>query len=427
MLDLKFIRENAELVRKNLRDRANKLNLDELLELDEARRRLIQKSEELRYKRNVDSEKIAQMKREKKKVDHMIEEMKEIGEEIKRIEAELSGYEKRINQMLLLIPNIPDPSVPVGLTPDFNKEVRVWGKKPEFDFQPRPHWDIGEALGILDFERASKITGTHFALYKGMGAQIERALINFMLDLHIHKQGYKEVWPPVLVNRKCITGTGQLPKYEEDMYHCEVDDIFPVPTAEVPLTGLHMDEVLDEKELPIYYTAYTPCFRREAGSYGKETRGLLRVHQFDKVEMVKITKPEDSDRELEKMVQDAEEVVQLLGLPYRIMLLCTVELGFAARKCYDLEIWAPAQQKWLECSSCSNCGDFQARRLNIRYRKRDGKTEFVHTLNGSGIALARTFAAILENYQQKDGSVVIPEVLRPYMSSGSGSEISVIK
>lgn len=415
MLDLKFIRENIELVRKNLQDRANKLDLNEFLKLDEKRRKFIQKLEELKYRRNLSTQKIAQLKKKKKKIDHLVKEMKNLGREIEKLEKEVSVYEKKVNDLVLLIPNIPDALVPVGLTPDANKEVRSGGKKPEFDFQIRPHWDIGETLGILDFSQASKITGSHFALYRGLGARLERALLNFMLDLHINKHGYKEIWPPALVNRECITGTGQLPKYEEDMYHCDLDDFFPIPTAEVPLTGLHKDEVLDEKDLPIYYTAYTPCFRREAGSYGKETRGLLRVHQFDKVEMVKFTRPEDSDAELEKMVQNAEEVVQMLGLPYRVMLLCTVELGFAARKCYDIEIWAPAQNKWLESSSCSNCGDFQARRLNIRYRKKDGKTELVHTLNGSGIALARTFAAILENYQQKDGSVIIPEVLRPYM------------
>jgi len=415
MIDMKFIRENAELIRKNLQDRGNKLNLDELLGMDEERRKLIKKAEELKFKRNVDSEKIAQLKKEKKDADALIKEMKEIGDEIKKLDGELGVYEKKVNDMLLLIPNIPDPSVPVSTDPKDNREVRTWGKKPEFDFQPRPHWDIGEALGILDLGRASKITGAHLAIYKGLGAKLERALINFMLDLHIDKHGYKEIWPPILVNRGCITGTGQLPKYEEDMYRCDLDDIFPIPTAEVPLTGFHKDEVLEEKDLPVYYTAYTPCFRREAGSYGKDTRGLLRVHQFDKVEMVKLTKPEDSDAEHEKMVQNAEEVIQLLKLPYRVILLCTVEIGFSARKCYDLEIWAPAQNRWLESSSCSNCGDFQARRLNIRYRKKDGKTELVHTLNGSGIALARTFAAILENYQQKDGSVIVPDVLKPYM------------
>jgi len=415
MIDMKFIRENAELIRKNLQDRGNKLNLDELLGMDEERRKLIKKAEELKFKRNVDSEKIAQLKKEKKDADALIKEMKEIGDEIKKLDGELGVYEKKVNDMLLLIPNIPDPSVPVSTDPKDNREVRTWGKKPEFDFQPRPHWDIGEALGILDLGRASKITGAHFAIYKGLGAKLERALINFMLDLHIDKHGYKEIWPPILVNRGCITGTGQLPKYEEDMYRCDLDDIFPIPTAEVPLTGFHKDEVLEEKDLPVYYTAYTPCFRREAGSYGKDTRGLLRVHQFDKVEMVKLTKPEDSDAEHEKMVQNAEEVIQLLKLPYRVILLCTVEIGFSARKCYDLEIWAPAQNRWLESSSCSNCGDFQARRLNIRYKKKDGKTELVHTLNGSGIALARTFAAILENYQQKDGSVIVPDVLKPYM------------
>jgi len=415
MIDMKFIRENAELIRKNLQDRGNKLNLDELLGMDEERRKLIKKAEELKFKRNVDSEKIAQLKKEKKDADALIKEMKEIGDEIKKLDGELGVYEKKVNDMLLLIPNIPDPSVPVSTDPKDNREVRTWGKKPEFDFQPRPHWDIGEALGILDLGRASKITGAHFAIYKGLGAKLERALINFMLDLHIDKHGYKEIWPPILVNRGCITGTGQLPKYEEDMYRCDLDDIFPIPTAEVPLTGFHKDEVLEEKDLPVYYTAYTPCFRREAGSYGKDTRGLLRVHQFDKVEMVKLTKPEDSDAEHEKMVQNAEEVIQLLKLPYRVILLCTVEIGFSARKCYDLEIWAPAQNRLLESSSCSNCGDFQARRLNIRYRKKDGKTELVHTLNGSGIALARTFAAILENYQQKDGSVIVPDVLKPYM------------
>jgi len=415
MLDLKFIRENIELVRKNLQDRANKLNLDELLKLDEKRRKSLQKAEELKCKRNQATEEIARLKKEKKKADHLIKEMRKLGEEIGNLENKVSECEGEVNRLLLLIPNIPDSSVPVSNDPKDNKEVRSWGKKPEFDFQPRPHWDVAGGLGIMDFERAAKISSSHFALFKGQGAGLERALLNFMLDLHINKHGYKEIWPPVLVNRKCITGTGQLPKYEEDMYRCDLDDIFPIPTAEVPLTGLHMDEVIEEKDLPIYYTAYTPCFRREAGSYGKDTRGLLRVHQFDKVEMVKLTRPEDSDAELEKMVQNAEEVVQMLGLPYKIIMLCTVELGFAAKKCYDIEIWAPAQKKWLESSSCSNCGDFQARRLNIRYRKKDGKTELVHTLNGSGIALARTFAAILENYQQKDGSVVIPEILRPYM------------
>ena len=415
MLDLKFIRENVELIRKNLQSRANRLDLDGFLKVDEKRRKTLQKVEDLKYKRNQATEEIANLKKEKKKTDCRIEEMRELGEEIEKLEEKVSEYEGEVNRLILLIPNVPDPSVPASIDPKDNKEIRSWGKKPEFDFEPRPHWDIGESLEILDFERAAKITGSHFALYKGLGARLERALINFMLDLHINKHGYKEIWPPVLVNRKCITGTGQLPKYEEDMYHCEIDDIFPIPTAEVPLTGLHMDEVLDEKDLPLCYTAYTPCFRREAGSYGKDTRGLLRVHQFDKVEMVKITKLGDSDSELEKMVQNAEEVVQLLGLPYRVMLLCTVEIGFAAKKCYDIEIWAPVQNKWLESSSCSNCGDFQARRLNIRYRTKEGKNELVHTLNGSGIALARTFAAILENYQQKDGSVLVPEVLQSYM------------
>ena len=424
MIDLKFIRENAELVKVSLKNRGNKLDLDAFLKLDEERRKLIQKAEDLKNRKNVDSEKIAKLKKEKKDAASLIEEMKKIGEEIKKLEEELSGYEEKVNNMLLLIPNIPDPSIPVSTDPKDNKEIRVWGKKPEFDFKPRPHWEIGDTLGILDFDRASKITGTHFALYKGMGARLERALINFMLDLHINKHGYREVSPPILVNRECITGTGQLPKYEEDMYHCEIDDLFPIPTAEVPLTGMHKDEVFDEKDLPVCYTAYTPCFRREAGSYGKDTRGLLRVHQFDKVEMVKFTRPEDSDAELEKMVTNAEEVIQLLDLPYRVILLCTVEIGFAARRCYDIEIYAAAQDKWLESSSCSNCSDFQARRLNIRYRTKEGRNELVHTLNGSGIALARTFAAILENYQQKDGSVVVPKALRPYMG---GTEIINIK
>jgi len=415
MIDLKFIRENTELVKESLRNRGNKLNLDELLSLDESRRKFIGQIEELKRKRNADSEKIAGLKKEKKDASSFIEEMKKIGDEIKKLEADLSGFEEKVNKTLLVIPNIPDASIPVSLDPKDNKEVKVWGKKPKFSFTPRAHWDIGESLDILDFPRASKISGSHFALYKGAGAKLERALINFMLDLHIKKHGYKEITPPILVNRKCITGTGQLPKYEEDMYKCEVDDFFPVPTAEVPLTGMHMDETFEEKDLPVYYTAYTPCFRREAGSYGKDTRGLLRVHQFDKVEMVKLVKPETSDDELEKMLKNAEEVIQLLGLPYRILMLCTIELGFSARKCYDIEIWAPAQDRYLESSSCSNCSDFQARRLNLRYKKKDGKTELLHTLNGSGIALARTFAAILENYQQKDGSVIIPKVLIPYM------------
>jgi seryl-tRNA synthetase len=333
----------------------------------------------------------------------------------------LKSLEENIEKLMLWIPNVHHPSVPVGRGEEDNKVVRAWGEKPQFDFEPLMHWDIAEALGIVDFKRGSTISQSNFVVFKGMGARLVRAIIGFMLDLHTKKHGYEEVWPPALVNRASMMGTGQLPKLEEDMYHCNVDDLFLIPTAEVPLTNLHRDEILDGADLPVYYTAYTPCFRREAGSYGKDTRGLNRVHQFDKVELVKFVAPETSYDELEKLVKDAEEVLQAFGLHYRVNLLCTGELSFSASKCYDLEAWSPAQKKWLEVSSCSNFEDFQARRMGVRYRPAPGeKARLVHTLNGSGVALPRTIIAILETYQTKDGRVRVPEVLVPYMD---GAEV----
>ncbi len=311
---------------------------------------------------------------------------------------------------------MPHKTVPVGKSPRDNVEVRQWGQQPRFDFQPRSHWDLAGDLGIIDFARASKLSGSHFALYRGWGARLERALISFMLDLHTQKHGYTEISPPFIVKRECMVGTGQLPKLEEDMYRCEEDDFFLIPTAEVPLTNMHREEILKGEDLPLYYCAYTPCFRREAGSYGKDTRGLVRIHQFDKVELVKFVRPQDSEEELEKLVRDAEEVLQTLGLHYRVLSLCTADISFAAAKCYDIEVWAPGERRYLEVSSCSSFGDFQARRAQIRYRPPGGaKAEFVHTLNGSGVALPRAVVALLETYQQKDGSVIIPEPLRPYM------------
>jgi seryl-tRNA synthetase len=345
--------------------------------------------------------------------------MKEVASRIKKMEDDLELIEKDIDTLLLLVPNIPHESVPVGADKVFNREIRSWGKKPEFDFPPRPHWEIAKHLGLIDFETSSKMTGGGFALYTGIGAKMERALINFMLDLHTKKHGYKEISPPLMVNRKSMITTGQLPKLEEDMYRLKEDDYFLIPTAEVPLTNIHRNEILRAEDLPLYYTAYTPCFRREAGTYGKETRGLIRVHQFDKVELMKYVKPETSYDELEKLLRDAEEVLQMLEMPYRVMALSTGDISFAASKCYDIEAWASGQNAYLEVSSCSNFEDFQARRGSIRYREKD-TVRYVHTLNGSGIALARTVVALLENNQRKDGTVSAPKALQPYLD---GTEI----
>jgi len=412
MLDIKFIRENPDIVKLSIKNRGYKFDVDEVLQLDAERRKILTEVESLKAERNAISK--------KGKPDQLIiDKMKTISQKIDELDKKVEEIDKKLGNFLLNIPNIPHNSIPVG-GPEANKEVKSWGRHREFDFNPKTHIELGEELDILDFLRSSKIAGSGFCLFKGLGALLERALINFMLDLHTKEHGYKEVFPPFLVNRPSMTGTGQLPKLEEDMYRLKDDDIFLIPTAEVPVTNIHRDEILDESQLPIYYTAYTACFRREAGSYGKDTKGLIRVHQFDKVELVKFVKPETSFDELERLLKNAEEVLQRLGLPYRVAMLATGEVSFAASKCYDIEAWAPGIEKNLEVSSCSNFTDFQARRSNIKYRRTtdDGRrtTEYVHTLNGSGIAMARTVVAIMENYQERDGSITIPEVLRPYMS-----------
>lgn len=415
MLDMKFIRENAPLVKASLEKRNSRFDLDPILKLDEERRGLLLELDELRRQKNEANDAITNLLKEKKDPKEKISSMKEVAARIDIFEKSLKEKEEALNGALLVIPNVVDESVPVG-DPTHNKVVRQWGEAKNFSFTPRSHVDICEYLDIVDFARGSKLAGSNFILYKKSGARLERALINFMLDWHTSQHGYQEMWPPALVNRASMTGTGQLPKLEEDMYRLKDEDLFLIPTAEVPVTNIHRDEILPEESLPLRYVAYTPCFRREAGSYGKDTKGLVRVHQFDKVEMVKFVRPQDSFDELEKLVGNAEAILQALGLVYRVVLLASGDISFAAAKCYDLEAYAPGLDKWLEVSSCSNFCDFQARRANIRFRsKATKKTEFVHTLNGSGLALARIVVAILENYQQKDGSVLIPEVLRPYM------------
>lgn len=419
MLDIKYLRGNLEEVKKKLQHRGEDLtDLSNFEELDKKRRALIAESEQLKGKRNEVSEQIAVLKREKKDADHLIQEMREVGEHIKALDSELNEVEEKLNQLLLNIPNIPHESVPIGDSEDDNVPIRKWGELPTFDFEPKPHWDVAQDLGILDFERAGKVTGSRFVFYKGLGARLERALYNFMLDLHTEKHGYLEIFPPYMVNRESMIGTGQLPKFEEDAFLVEKEDYFLIPTAEVPVTNFHRNEILDGDKLPISYVAYSACFRSEAGSAGRDTRGLIRQHQFNKVELVKFVKPEDSYAELEKLTGHAEKVLQLLGLPYRVMSMCTADLGFTAAKKYDLEVWLPSYDTYREISSCSNFEAFQARRSNIRFRRTPkSKPEHVHTLNGSGLAIGRTVAAILENYQQKDGSVIIPEVLRPYMGN----------
>ena len=418
MLDIKFIRENLDLVKKSIKQRGLDLALEELLKLDQSRRDILVALEDFRREKNVANDEISRLLKEKKDTKKKIQTMKSTSLKIDELEAKLKVCQDKLNQLLLLVPNIPHSSVPIG-NASANKVMRSWGKLRKFDFPGLTHTDLASALDIIDFSRAAKITGSNFALYKGWGARLERALINFMLDLHIQKHGYTEVFPPFLVNRRAMTGTGQLPKLEEDMYRLKDEDYFLVPTAEVPLTNIFTGEILEEKDLPVYYTAYTACFRREAGSYGKETKGLVRVHQFDKVELVKFVKPQDSYTELEGLVTNAEKVLQLLNLPYRVVALSSEDLSFAASKCYDLEAYAPVMDTWLEVSSCSNFESFQSRRANIRYRSKDRKVDYLHTLNGSGVALARTMICLLENYQQKDGSITIPEVLRPYLNGES--------
>jgi seryl-tRNA synthetase len=416
MLEAKYIREHLDEVRERLALRGQAVNLDGFVLIDGERRKTIQEWERLRSLQKKVSDEVSRKKKEGQDASELIEEMKKVSQELKGLDSIVEEKEKALQDFLLVVPNLPHPSVPVGKDSSDNAEVRRWGEIPKFDFEPKPHWDIGEELRILDFKSGAKITGARFTLYLDLGAKLERALINFMLDLHTREHGYREVLPPFMVNRTTMTGTGQLPKFEEELFKVEGTDYFLIPTAEVPVTNIHQDEVLEEKLLPLYYTAYTPCFRKEAGSYGKDTRGLIRQHQFNKVELVKFTKPENSYGELEKLLSDAEEVLKRLKLPYRVVNLCSGDLGFSASKTYDIEVWLPGHNTFKEISSCSNFEDFQARRAKIRYRiAGKNKTEFVHTLNGSGLAVGRTLVAILENYQQADGSVIIPEALRPYL------------
>ena len=419
MLDIKYLRANLEEVKNRLQHRGENLSeLDHFEELDVKRRELIAEAELLKSKRNEVSQQVAVLKREKQDADHLIAEMREVGDKIKVLDDELKAVEDSLEQILLGIPNLPHESVPVGDTEDENVPIRHWGEKTQFNFEFKPHWDIATDLNILDFERAGKVTGSRFVFYMGLGARLERALYNFMLDLHTEEHGYLEVLPPYMVNRASMTGTGQLPKFEEDAFLIEQEDYFLIPTAEVPVTNLHREEILSGDDLPISYAAFSACFRSEAGSAGRDTRGLIRQHQFNKVELVKFAKPEESYEQLEILTGHAEKVLQLLKLPYRVLSMCTGDLGFTAAKKYDIEVWMPSYDAYREISSCSNFEAFQARRANIRFRRDPkGKPEHVHTLNGSGLAIGRTVAAILENYQQEDGSVVIPEVLRPYMGN----------
>ncbi|MGA1875857.1 MAG: serine--tRNA ligase [bacterium] len=417
MLDIKFLRDNLDLVREKLQQRGKEADIDRFISLDQQRRDILQESEQLKHERNVFSKEMADRRKENLAAneDSLIR-MREISSRIKELDEKLRDIQTALESIVYTIPNLPHESVPIGTDERDNVTNRSWGKIREFSFTPKPHWDIGEYLGILDFSRSAKISGARFSLSKGKGAFLERALINFMLDLHTMKHGYKEVLPPFMVNSESMFATGQLPKFEEDLFKVSQDELYLIPTAEVPVTNIHREEILEEESLPIKYVAYTPCFRREAGSYGKDTRGLIRQHQFNKVELVWFSDPDHSYDNLEILLHDAEEVLQILNLPYRVVSLCTGDLGFSAAKTYDLEVWLPSQMTYREISSCTNFEDFQARRGSIRYRTRERrKTQFVHTLNGSGLAVGRTVVAILENYQQEDGSVVIPEALREYL------------
>jgi len=416
MLDLKYVRSNLENIREMIKNRGYDLDISRIEQLDRERRERLTELEELRHRRNSVSEQIAAMKKTGEEAAAVIAEMQQLSSNIKEKEKDLPRFVEELNRLLMVIPNMPHESVPVGTDEKDNPVIRTWGEIKPMNFEPLPHWDIGEKLGILDFARAAKVAGARFVLYRGLGAKLERALINFMLDIHTQEHGYTEVLPPFMVNAASMTGTGQLPKFKEDLFKIEGWDFYLIPTAEVPVTNIYREEILDEEVLPIYHVAYTPCFRSEAGSHGKDTRGLTRQHQFNKVELVKFTRPEESYEELERLTGNAEEILRRLELPYRVISLCTGDLGFSAAKTYDLEVWLPGQNLHREISSCSNFLDFQARRAGIRF-KRKGKsgTELAHTLNGSGLAVGRTVIAILENYQQADGSVVIPEALRPYM------------
>ena len=418
MLEIKFVRNNLEEIRHMLSSRGMEADLELFESCDASRRSMLLEVEELRHKRNVVSDKIAEMKKAGENTDDIVSEMRDVSSRIKAIEKSLAENEEKIDTILMALPNVPHESVPEGQDETQNPVIRLVGDPPDFNFEPKAHWTLGENLNILDFNRAAKITGSRFPLYIGDGARLERALINFMLDIHTKKHGYQEILPPFIVNRTSMTATGQLPKFKEDLFKLEGWDYFLIPTAEVPVTNIYQNETLDEDMLPIYFTAYTPCFRSEAGSYGKDTRGLIRQHQFNKVELVKFTTPETSYDELELLLDNAETILKLLGLPYQVVLLCSGDLGFSAAKTYDIEVWMPSQGRYREISSCSNFESFQARRGGIRFKRKDKKgSELVHTLNGSGLAVGRTLAAILENYQQSDGSILIPEALRPYMDN----------
>lgn len=416
MLDIKFVRDNLDTVQTMLKNRQNKLTLDGFRELEQKRRSLLAEVEELKNQRNTVSKQISQMKKNKENTDAIVAEMRAVGDKISALDASLKEVETGLREIMLNIPNMPKEDVPIGKDDTENPEVRKWGEPTKFDFEPKAHWDLGTDLDILDAERAAKVTGARFTFYKGLGARLERAVINFMMDLHSNRHGYTEMLAPYIANKDSMIGTGQLPKFAEDMFKLEGLDYYLVPTAEVPTTNYHRDEILDGAKLPEYYSAYTACFRAEAGSAGRDTRGLIRQHQFNKVELIKFVQPETSWDELEKMVDDAEDVLRILEIPYHVVLLCTGDMSFTSAKTYDIEVWMPAQNTYREISSCSNCLDYQARRANIKFR-RDAKSkpEFVHTLNGSGLAVGRTVAAIMENYQQPDGSVVIPKALVPYM------------
>lgn len=413
MLDIKLIRESPGVVRQALEKRGDTFALENILEADEHHRHLLRQGELLRSQHNQVSK---QLGTTKEKPPQLIAEMRKLGEQISALQQETSQVKANLESLLLELPNIPHPSVPLGKNESNNIVVRSWGEPREFSFKPLPHWELGEKLGIIDFQRGVKLSGTRFYVLKGLGAHLQRALISFMLDLHVTEHGYKEIYPPFMVKRECMVGSGNLPKFSDNLYHDDEDDFWFIPTAEVPLTNLHRDEILDAKGLPLHYVAYTACFRREKMAAGKDTRGIKRGHQFDKVELYKLTEPEKSDEELEKLVANAEDVCRRLAIPYRVIQLCTGDLGFAACKTYDIEMWAPGTAEWLEVSSCSNCSDFQARRTNIRYRPEPGSRPcFIHTLNGSGLALPRVLIAVLENYQQPDGTVLVPEVLQPYL------------
>ncbi len=414
MLDIKLIRENPEKINELLKRRNPDLSVDEVLKIDEQRRKLQFELDNLRATRKSESNKIGAMKKEGIDTTEIQAEIRKLGEDAKALEEKLTELDEKQKDALLRIPNTPDESIPIGADDSANVEIKRWGEPTKFDFEFKAHWDLCPELGMLDFERGVKLAHTRFTLYRNLGAKLERAIINFFLDTHTLTRGYEEILPPVMANTKTMTGTGQLPKFKEDMFKCVDEDLYLIPTAEVPVTNIYQDEILDEDFLPKYMTAYTPCFRREAGSAGKDTRGLIRQHQFNKVELVKLTKPEESEAEHEKLTQDAENVLELLKLPYRRVCLSSGDIGFSAKKCYDLEVWMPSYNSYKEISSCSNFGDFQARRANIRFRRKNGNVEFVHTLNGSGLAVGRTLAAICENFQTKDGHIIIPEVLRKY-------------